>query len=82
MLKAYLIFQEEHPTPGAYYDGSRRVAYLPNNSEGKEVLDLLKKAFEAKATFTIGRSVTTGKEGQITWNDIHHKTSRTGGFAK
>ena len=30
-------------------------------------------------TFTVGRSITTGKDNQCTWASIHHKTSRTGG---
>lgn len=30
-------------------------------------------------TFTVGRSVTTGKENSVIWNGIHHKTSLDGG---
>jgi deltex-like protein len=56
-----------------------RLAYLPNNPAGKEVLGLLRKAFDAGLTFTIGRSTTTGREDVITWNDIHHKTSTNPG---
>jgi hypothetical protein len=29
--------------------------------------------------FTIGRSVTTGRDHQIVWNGIHIKTSTDGG---
>ena len=28
----------EHPNPGHPYEGTSRVAYLPDNDEGKEVL--------------------------------------------
>lgn len=64
------------------YTGTDRKAYLPNNKEGKEVLRLLQKAFEQKLIFTIGESRTTGAMNQVTWNDIHHKTSFTGGPSK
>ena len=69
----------EHPNPGRRYDGTQRTAYLPDNREGNEVLQLLKRAFDARLVFTIGTSVTTGLKNQITWNDIHHKTSVYGG---
>uniref|UniRef100_A0A3Q3D0L3 E3 ubiquitin-protein ligase n=1 Tax=Haplochromis burtoni TaxID=8153 RepID=A0A3Q3D0L3_HAPBU len=70
---------EKHPNPGQRYFGIRRQAYLPDNKEGNEVLRLLKKAFGQKLIFTIGTSRTTGMDGQVTWNDIHHKTSTSGG---
>ena len=64
----------DHPNPGKPYMGTNRTAYLPDNIEGKKVLKLLKKAFEQKLTFTIGRSATTGRDDCIIWN-ISHKTS-------
>ncbi|XP_008305213.1 E3 ubiquitin-protein ligase DTX3L-like isoform X2 [Stegastes partitus] len=70
---------EKHPKPGQYYGGIMRTAYLPDNKEGNEVLQLLKRAFDQKLIFTVGMSRTTGIEDQVTWNDIHHKTSHTGG---
>ncbi|GLD47263.1 E3 ubiquitin-protein ligase DTX3L-like isoform X1 [Lates japonicus] len=70
---------EKHPKPGQYYSGINRRAYLPDNNEGNEVLKLLKKAFDRKLIFTVGTSRTTGIENQVTWNDIHHKTSTSGG---
>ncbi|XP_038143937.1 uncharacterized protein LOC119785386 [Cyprinodon tularosa] len=70
---------ENHPKPGQYYAATTRTAYLPNNKEGNEVLHLLEKAFEQKLIFTVGESRTTGMENAVTWNDIHHKTSMTGG---
>uniref|UniRef100_A0A3Q3B4G2 E3 ubiquitin-protein ligase n=1 Tax=Kryptolebias marmoratus TaxID=37003 RepID=A0A3Q3B4G2_KRYMA len=66
---------EKHPQPGQYYSGINRTAYLPDNKEGNEVLKLLEKAFEQKLIFTVGTSRTTGLDHQVTWNDIHHKTS-------
>eukprot|EP00118_Oscarella_pearsei_P028383 m.2028 g.2028 ORF g.2028 m.2028 type:complete len:750 (+) comp8184_c0_seq1:188-2437(+) len=70
---------KEHPNPGTPFSGLCRRAYLPDNKEGREVHALLKKAFDARLTFTVGRSRTTGKDNQVTWNDIHHKTSPHGG---
>ena len=75
----HCIQGKEHPNPGKPYQGTTRHAYLPDNEEGNKVLRLLQKAFEQKLTFTIGRSSTTGAEGVITWNDIHHKTNMNGG---
>ncbi|KAK3538810.1 hypothetical protein QTP86_015930 [Hemibagrus guttatus] len=69
----------EHPNPGKPYKGAIRLAYLPDSTEGKKVLELLKKAFVQRLIFTVGRSSTTGKSNVVTWNDIHHKTACTGG---
>ncbi|NXP80630.1 DTX3L ligase, partial [Ramphastos sulfuratus] len=68
-----------HPNPGEPYDGTHREAYLPDNKEGREILQLLKRAFKQKLIFTVGQSRTTGAQNVITWNDIHHKTNRVGG---
>ncbi|KAM6946964.1 uncharacterized protein PEZ65_000677 [Lycodopsis pacificus] len=73
------IQTEKHSNPGKYYSGIQRTAYLPNNKEGREVLALLRKAFKQKLIFTVGTSRTSGMDNQVTWNDIHHKTSTTGG---
>ncbi|XP_014854982.1 PREDICTED: uncharacterized protein LOC106925271 isoform X2 [Poecilia mexicana] len=70
---------ENHPHPGQHYGGAIRHAYLPDNKEGNEVLLLLKKAFDQKLIFTVGASRTSGMDNMVTWNDIHHKTSMTGG---
>ncbi|NXL85341.1 DTX3L ligase, partial [Alectura lathami] len=76
------IQTESHPNPGRPYFGITRVAYLPDNKEGQEVLRLLRRAFDQKLIFTVGQSRTTGAQGVITWNDIHHKTSIDGGSAR
>ena len=73
---------ENHPNSGKRYSGTTRHGYLPDNREGQKVLKLLKKAFDQKLTFTIGRSSTTGQSDVITWNDIRHKTNITGGPTK
>uniref|UniRef100_A0A4W5KD47 E3 ubiquitin-protein ligase n=1 Tax=Hucho hucho TaxID=62062 RepID=A0A4W5KD47_9TELE len=70
---------KKHPNPGKYFHGTQRTAYLPDNDEGKEVLKLLKKAFDQKLIFTVGTSRTTGTDDCVTWNDIHHKTRPDGG---
>ena len=35
--------------------------------------------FCGEHVFTVGKSVTSGQENVVTWNDIHHKTSIYGG---
>lgn len=66
----------EHPNPGRpyYAVGFPRVCYLPDTEKGRKILRLLSVAFERRLVFTIGRSVTTGREDVVTWNEIHHKT--------
>ena len=71
----------QHPNPGVRFYPDQRTAFLPDNEAGKEVLKLLKKAWEMKLTFQIGTSISTGATNVITWNDIHHKTSLYGGSA-
>eukprot|EP00118_Oscarella_pearsei_P000386 m.4827 g.4827 ORF g.4827 m.4827 type:complete len:979 (+) comp11353_c0_seq1:174-3110(+) len=70
---------KKHPNPGTRYDSLSRTAYLPDNAEGQKILSLLRKAFDAKLMFTVGRSHSSGINNQVTWNDIHHKTSIRGG---
>jgi len=60
------------------FKGSRRIAYLPATAEGEEICQLLREAFNAGLIFTIGTSHTTGADNVVIWNDIHHKTSKTG----
>ncbi|GAB1300239.1 E3 ubiquitin-protein ligase DTX3L [Apodemus speciosus] len=73
------IQTNEHPNPGKAYPGTYRTAYLPDNTEGRKVLDLLREAFKHKLTFTVGYSRVLGVSDVITWNDIHHKTAKFGG---
>ncbi|NWS74294.1 DTX3L ligase, partial [Crotophaga sulcirostris] len=76
------IQTSNHPNPGKHYGATSRTAYLPDNKEGREILQLLRRAFNQKLIFTVGQSRTTGAQDVITWNDIHHKTSIAGGPMK
>ena len=62
------------PRPGRPFNGGIHQAYLPDSPEGREVYGLLRKAFDAKLTFTIQPDT-----GRIVWSDIHHKTNKHGG---
>ncbi|CAL8247953.1 unnamed protein product [Merluccius merluccius] len=73
------IQKEEHPNPGQRYDGTSRIAYLPDSPEGRRVRELLRQAFAQRLIFTVGQSSTSGRNNVVTWNDIHHKTSTNGG---
>ena len=64
---------------GHGYSGTRRTNFLPNTERGREILGMLKIAFDRKLTFTVGTSVTTGKTNTVVWNGIHHKSSIDGG---
>ncbi|XP_071233472.1 E3 ubiquitin-protein ligase DTX3L-like isoform X3 [Salvelinus alpinus] len=70
---------KKHSNPGKGFTGAHRIAYLPDNQEGNEVLKLLERAFDQKLIFTVGTSRTTGTDDCVTWNDIHHKTNIDGG---
>lgn len=70
---------EGHPNPGRHFTGTTRLAYLPNNEEGNEALQLLKLCWERRLTFTIGTSLTTGESDTVIWNGVHHKTNLHGG---
>ena len=74
--------KSSQPSPGTPYYGTTRQAFLPNNREGRHVLELLRKAFRLRQIFTVGQSRTTGYENVVTWNDIHHKTNTCGGVEK
>ena len=68
-----------HPHPGQQFIGNTLYAYLPDSPEGKVVLTLLKKAFDAKLLFTIGKSATFKTGNTVVWSDIQQKSSRYGG---
>ena len=71
--------QEYHPNPGVQHHGTSRVAFLPDNKEGQDLLLRLKWAFEHGLTFTVGTSVTTRRANSVTWASIPHKTNPSGG---
>ena len=68
-----------HPHPGRQFSGDTRYAYLPDSPEGREVLAVLEKAFNAKLLFTVGRSATINRDDTIVWSDIQQKSSMEGG---
>ena len=72
----------QHPAQGQPYRERYFTAYLPNNSEGQNVCQLLKRAFDAQLLFTIGKYQATGEDNQIVCNGIEHKIYRSGGAAK
>ncbi|KAK3586897.1 hypothetical protein CHS0354_017693 [Potamilus streckersoni] len=72
----------EHPNPGKPYRGIKRKAFLPGNSEGRKVLQLLKVAFDRRLLFTVGNSLTTGMTDVIIWSGIEHKTKVIGGLSQ
>ncbi|KAK3102236.1 hypothetical protein FSP39_009812 [Pinctada imbricata] len=83
-IKVTYVFMDgkqgpDHPSPGTPYKGITRSGWLPDNKEGRLVAKLLNVAFTRKLVFTIGRSRTTGNDGVLIWNDIHHKTRTHGG---
>ena len=68
-----------HPNPGTSFTGAHRMAYLPNNEDGKNLLKRLKYAWRHGLSFTVGTSLTTGASNVVVWSSIHHKTSLAGG---
>ena len=43
---------------------------------------MLKRAFDARLLFTIGRSPFTGEDNQTLWNGVELKVNRVGGPSK
>jgi deltex-like protein len=68
-----------HPHPGVRFSGANRVAYLPDNEEGKKLLARMQYAFGHGLSFMVGTSLTTAQPNVVTWASIHHKTSLSGG---
>lgn len=67
-----------HINPGSPYNSTSRIAYLPNNLQGRALLMRLKYAWMHGLTFGIGNSLTTGQSNVVIWSSIHHKTSISG----
>jgi len=68
-----------HPNPGKAFGGDYRVAYLPHNTEGHELLARLVYAWSRGLIFTVGTSLTRNVSNVLVWTSIHHKTSLWGG---
>ncbi|KAL4455383.1 hypothetical protein ABPG74_012535 [Tetrahymena malaccensis] len=64
---------------GNYVPPTSRVGYLPNTEEARKILEMFKIAFKRRLLYTIGKSVTTGKDNRIIWNGVHFKTNIYGG---
>lgn len=65
------------------YEGTRRVAYLPDTPAlGERVAALLVRAFMMGHIFRVGTSVTTGTTNTTVWAGIHHKTRTSGGVER
>ena len=73
---------KEHPNPGHHFTGTSCTAHLPDSPEGRKVLQLLRKAFDARLIFAVKTSYTSGATDTVVWNDIHHKTNVHGGPTK
>jgi hypothetical protein len=41
---------------GVRYSGTKRVAYLPGNEQGIDILTMLAEAFRRRLTFKVGQS--------------------------
>jgi hypothetical protein len=63
-----------HPNPGTTHGSAYRRAFLPDNTDGRNLLKRLEYAFRHGLTFCVGTSLTTGVPNVITWSSIHHKT--------
>ncbi|XP_067326202.1 uncharacterized protein [Anolis sagrei] len=70
------VQQAGHPRPGYPYRGGRFEAFLPDNSEGRRLMLLLRKAFKHDLIFQIQ---TCGTEEKVVWGSLPHKTSMEGG---
>ena len=70
---------ECHQNPGSRYNGTIRPGFFPNTEEGRKVVRLMRVAFLRRLVFTVGKSVTSGRDNQVIWNGIHHKTHTDGG---
>ena len=67
------------PSPGLRFSGTSRTAFIPDTTEGRGAVELLKKAFALGHLFMVGDSVTTGQSNVVVWGGIHQKTSLNGG---
>lgn len=65
-----------HPNGGLRYsnDVNPRIAYLPNDDDGRRLLKRLKAAWKCGFTFKVGRSQTSGNDNVVTWDAVPHKT--------
>lgn len=62
-----------HPNPGEFHSHLQRVAFLPDNPEGNDVLKRLEGAFLRGQTFCVGPKTTDSLPNEVDWV-IPHKT--------
>lgn len=67
------------PLPGTILPDFKLETWLPDNSEGRHVLDLLKLAWNRRLLFRIGMDYQKKMMNRIVLNGIELKTQRTGG---
>ena len=67
---------ENHPQPGSHYPAFSKVAYLPDSTDGAQVLKLFELAFERKILFSLeSKSNEWGQSAvQLVENGIPLKT--------
>lgn len=69
-----------HPNPTVLHSCARRVAFLPDTADGRNVILRFQYAFLNGLCFTVGRSRGSGLDNQVTWSDmLSHKTGTTMG---
>ncbi len=68
-----------HENPGEKYWPTIRKAFLPNNKDGRQLLQRIKFAWMHGMIFSIKTSLTTQLSNSVVWNSINHKTSLNGG---
>merc|ERR1711871_132919 len=73
------IQEDNHPKPGQPYTGTTRLCFLPATNDALKVLQTITDAYRGRSIFTIGTSVTHGKDDCVIWNGIHFKTRTFGG---
>jgi len=69
-----------HPNPNVWHSNTRRVAYLPDTDEGRNLLFRFQYAFLNGLCFSVGRSLASGIHNQVTWSPmIPHKSGTISG---
>mmetsp|Transcript_99249 Transcript_99249/g.283929 ORF Transcript_99249/g.283929 Transcript_99249/m.283929 type:complete len:504 (-) Transcript_99249:207-1718(-) len=68
-----------HPNSGTHFSGTSRHCHYPDDAEGRELVEMLKRGFERGHLFIIGKSTTTGQDNTTIWASVHQKTSTGGG---
>lgn len=74
------IQSKKHPNPGHSYEGTERDAFLPDNEQGRKIAQLFELAFQRKLLFTIGYSLTRGRNNVVIFNGVHLKTDIVGPY--